>query len=685
MNQSQSHRTATGADLVGPHPSTSTVCLVSMPFAPLSRPLPALGLLQAALDEAGIATQSCYFNLWFAKRHGSRTHDRPYRYLKFYFGDWLFGAAAFGSRPAADRAYLNALARYILGTPEPDAAAAQRVIDSCRNYRRQATEFVGLAANYLLATRARIIACSSNFQQHGASLAILKEVRRLAPEVITLLGGANCEGPMGLATHRCFPWVDYVVCGEGEDLIAPLVRQILEHGREIPHEALAAGVWGPINRQRSESGDQRPHKERFALCTDLNSGPIPNYQAFFDWVRRLGLESNIRPGLPIEGSRGCWWGRCSFCGLNGERLRQRSKRTARVIDEMNHLEARHQCRDFELLDNVPPQRLLRELTAHLRESGSNRRLFCEIRAGLSRDQVGALAAAGIHYVQVGVEGLHTELLRLMNKGVEAWQNVQLLKWTREFGILSTYNLLWGMPGEQDHWYQETAEWLPAIEHLVPGVVLRLRFDRFSDYHRDPQAYGLRLRPHPAMPLVYPLPEDDLMELSYFFEHDPVPIDAEGRFAPTGHFDFRPPPGVAHLCDVTTNWLNAFFRSPLQPILARADTGDGLDILDTRHCAVSRQHRLRGPLDALYRLGDSAPRLEDVQSALEHAPPQGPGLRLTDQQLDTLCTELLETRLVIVLDGRLISLAIRGEQPALPKHQDFPGGRIRSQWLGVASH
>ncbi|WP_201068001.1 MULTISPECIES: RiPP maturation radical SAM C-methyltransferase [Thiorhodovibrio] len=677
------------------------MCLVSMPFAPLPRPLPALGLLQAALDQAGIAAQSCYFNLWFAKRHGSRAHDRPYRYLKFYFGDWLFGEAAFGARPDTDRRYLNALARYMLGKPEPDPAAVQAVVEGCTNYRRQASEFVRLAARYLLASRAPIIGCSSNFQQHGASLAILREVRRLAPDVITLLGGANCEGPMGLASHRCFPWVDYVVCGEGEGLIASLVQQILEHGREIPLAALAAGVWGPANRARGEAGYQRPHMERFAICTDLNASPVPNYQPFFDWVRRLGLESNIRPGLPIEGSRGCWWGRCSFCGLNGERLRQRGKRTERLIAEMDALELRHQCRDFELVDNVPPPRLLRELTIHLakrladpsaeqgplqpRTKGPPRRLFCEIRAGLSRDQVRALADAGIHYVQVGLEGLHSELLQLMNKGVEAWQNLQLLKWTREFGILSTYNLLWGLPGERDDWHRQTAEWLPAIEHLAPGVVLRLRFDRFSDYHRDPEAYGLRLRPHPAMPLVYPLGEADLTELSYFFEHDPVPIGPDGRYAIAGHFDFQLPPGVARLCDVTTAWFDTFFRAPLQPILARSDAGEGLDILDTRGCAASRHHRLKGPLRALYELGDAAVRFEDLQAGLARAPTQGPVMRLTDHQVSALCGELLDARLALALDDRLISLAIRGEQPAFPRHQDFPGGRISAHWRGAASH
>lgn len=671
-------------DLIGPLPSSTDVCLVSMPFAPLPRPLPALGLLEAALKAAGIRVTGCYFNLWFARLYGSRYHDWPYKALKFYLADWLFGAAAFGPAPDKDETYLRALTRYLLGARAEEPAQAEAFHALCVQYRQRATDFTEQAARYLIASGARVIGCSSNFQQHGASLALLRAVKRLAPERITLLGGANCEGPMGAATHRCFPWVDYVVSGEGEEVIAPLVKVITVHGRDLPLTELPAGVWAPANRQAGKAGYERPHQERFASCTQLDKGPIADYQSYFDWLGHLGLRQHIRIGIPIEGSRGCWWGRCAFCGLNGERLRQRTKPLSRVLEEMDAFEQRHQCRDFELLDNVPPPRLLRELTQYLGEQvgeqATRRRLFCEVRAGMNREQIRALALAGIHYVQAGVEGLHSDLLALMNKGTQAWQNVQLLKWTREFGILCTYNLLWGMPGAQDRWYAETAAWLPAIEHLAPGVLLGLRFDRFSDYHRNPQAYGLRLQPHPSMPLVYPLADDDLAELSYFFEDAPVPISADGHFDLKGVGAEKIPPEVMTLLQATQHWVERFFRSRLQPILARSDSERGLELLDTRQCAVQRLHLLHDQEAQLYRLIDAAPPIERVQAKLA----QKQGLILKDAEFDRMRAELIDARLAIELDGRLIGLAIRGEQPALPSHKDFPGGRVIRPWRGVTN-
>jgi hypothetical protein len=66
-----------------------------------------------------------------------------------------------------------------------------------------------------------------------------------------------------------------------------------------------------------------------------------------------------------------------------------------------------------------------------RLSGAAWRLFYEVKANLSHQQLELLARAGVRWVQPGIESLHTEVLRLMDKGVAGWQNIQLLKWTAE--------------------------------------------------------------------------------------------------------------------------------------------------------------------------------------------------------------------------------------------------------------
>jgi radical SAM superfamily enzyme YgiQ (UPF0313 family) len=69
----------------------------------------------------------------------------------------------------------------------------------------------------------------------------------------------------------------------------------------------------------------------------------------------------------------------------------------------------------------------------LAESGSYT-IFYEIKANLRREQVHLLADAGVRWIQPGIESLDDNALRLIGKGNSTLMNVQLLKWSCEFGI-----------------------------------------------------------------------------------------------------------------------------------------------------------------------------------------------------------------------------------------------------------
>src|SRR6185503_10281635 len=90
------------------------------------------------------------------------------------------------------------------------------MIDVLKEVRRRAEAFIERVAEAVLADRPRIVGCTSMFQQHCASLALLRRIRELDPSVVTMMGGANCEGPMGKAAHSAFGWVDFVVSGEAD-------------------------------------------------------------------------------------------------------------------------------------------------------------------------------------------------------------------------------------------------------------------------------------------------------------------------------------------------------------------------------------------------------------------------------------------------------------------------------------
>ena len=210
---------------------------------------------------------------------------------------------------------------------------------------------------------------------------------------------------------------------------------------------------------------------------------------------------------------------CTFCGLNGGGMKFRSKSPDRVIAELALLSEKYGITRFEAVDNILDFSYHDTLLPRLAADPSHRySIFFETKSNLRENHVALLAAAGVEYIQPGIESFHDGALRLLDKGNNAAQNVALLKFAQEYGVEVNYNILYGIPGEDEAWYVDMAKWLPRIAHLEPPRAIgRIRYDRFSPFHSDPERFGIHLDPNRAYGHIYPLAPEDLVELAYFFE------------------------------------------------------------------------------------------------------------------------------------------------------------------------
>ena len=233
------------------------VCLVAMPYASLTRPSMALGLLAAILERDGItatvapatcgsprapgcsctscAHRGCPPCSW---RGSGRSPPRPSVMTPNGPG-WTPNTCGRSARRASST------------LPSGAAPAAGQLVRSSRAAGR-GDPVHRRRARRVLATGARVVGCTSTFEQHVASLALLRRIRELDPDVVTMLGGANCETVMGETTHRCFPWVDFVVSGEADGLVSGLCRLALDRPRRRRARRTAARRPGPGPPRRAE-------------------------------------------------------------------------------------------------------------------------------------------------------------------------------------------------------------------------------------------------------------------------------------------------------------------------------------------------------------------------------------------------------------------------------------------------
>jgi ribosomal peptide maturation radical SAM protein 1 len=229
-----------------------------------------------------------------------------------------------------------------------------------------------------------------------------------------------------------------------------------------------------------------------------------------------------------------------------------------------------------MVDNILDLKYFKTLLPALAERRLNVSLFYETKSNLKKEQVRLLRDAGVRTIQPGIESFSDEVLKLMKKGVSGLQNIQLLKWCKEFGVEPLWNFLLGFPHESPHEYQRMADLAAVVCHLPrPLGVTAIRLDRFSpNFDRSEQLGFTRVRPLPFYEFLYDVPETARRNLAYYFA-----------------YDYRQEQDVAQYAEPLVRAVRAWTTSWQHAELMSVDLGDRLLIFDTRP-------RARAPLSVL---------------------------------------------------------------------------------------
>lgn len=481
------------------------VALVVMPFAASDRPSLAAGLLKALLRERGIDCDCKYFNLTLCSLAGSERYRRlsELSSTNVLAGEWIFSQVYYGESFSSWESYSSEILDHPGWGVEEDH---QEIV---REIRELAPAFLRIAYEACDWSRYDLVGFTSTFEQTLPGVCLARMIRAAHPRVRIAFGGANFEAPMGRSYLDLFPEIDYVATGEADWSFPRLCENLARGVGAVP-----AGI---LHRQEGRS----PAEEAAGPLV-LDALPVPDYDDFFPAFARAFPRSEP-PSAPLEASRGCWWGQkhhCTFCGLNGDTMAFRRKSWRRVAAEAAALEERYRPSCLIFADNILAMDYFPTLLPHWAENGGGTPKFFEVKANLRRDQVAALARAGILYVQSGIESLSDRTLGIMDKGVSAAQNIALLRWCREMGIRASWNVLFGFPGEDPEDFPRIHALMRKLAHLdAPGVCAPIRMDRYSpNFERWREKGFLEVRPMPSYRHVYPLDEDGLRSLAYFFEY-----------------------------------------------------------------------------------------------------------------------------------------------------------------------
>ncbi|MBI4694511.1 MAG: RiPP maturation radical SAM protein 1 [Gammaproteobacteria bacterium] len=530
--------------------------------------MPPLGanLLAPTCIAAGIPTRVVEANVGYAARVGFAIAGRiaaspPYRLL----GEALFLAAALPER-AADHAGVLERLRVAQGPGTvairwQAAPLEDEVIARCLE---AIPEFVATTAREIVELGARIVGFSSMGQQTLASIALAREIKRLDPSIVTVIGGSNATAPMGAGILAVSPALDYAFSGEADLEFPKFCRAYLEHG-ELPATKVVECL--PVQ--------------------DMDALPEPDYGAYFAALAPLRASDPIAAQAPnslmFESSRGCWWGDkhlCKFCGYVPPAVgRYRMRSPGRIVEAIAALVERYGITHIRASDTIMPAQFPKTVLPGLVERGIECTLAYEIKSNHREDDLDLCVSAGISELQPGIETLASNILTQMDKGVSALENVRLLRNARSRQISLIWNFLSAIPGERSADYAAMAALIPLIEHLQAPVRWGpIHVSRYSPYQQDPAQYGIS-RLEPMLPYVECFgPLADQLCSNYEADYTTEALDDRST--------------MAHFEQAMEHWTELWQHGETPPVLERYPLDGGWAIVkDTRAAARQPWHLL----------------------------------------------------------------------------------------------
>jgi ribosomal peptide maturation radical SAM protein 1 len=486
--------------------------IVVMPL--LAPEFPALGatLIRTILKRSKTETDILYAHLLFAKHVGGSSRvenilsDLPIGQL--IFSPYYFSISA----PEAAEVLASVLAGQ-------DTSHRREVLLRCEELISAAGACLDELVRKTPWGEYDVVGFSVLESQIAPSLALAKRVRQLRPSITIIFGGAQTQGSMGEELLRSFKEIDYVVQGEADATVVPLISAVRSGAapQSFPPGVLYRDQAGHV----SSTGNTEPFN-------DLDGLPVPDYSEYFTQLDRSGIA--VEPYMTFETSRGCWWGQkhhCTFCSFHDDVLTFRTKSVARVVAEMLELMNRHRYTELCAVDSILSMSAFSDLLPFLgelrRRFALDFNLFFEIKANIRREQARGLRAANVNRVQPGIESFSDHILKLMEKGSTAARQLQCLRLLVEQDIEPLWNWLFGTPGETVEDYDALLEIIPFLHHLPPlekHSFNRVQFLRFSPQVDKPAQHGVEnLRAWSHYSSIYKGQSADFARLGLLFDGD----------------------------------------------------------------------------------------------------------------------------------------------------------------------
>ncbi|GKS58601.1 hypothetical protein YTPLAS18_21280 [Nitrospira sp.] len=316
-----------------------------------------------------------------------------------------------------------------------------------------------------------------------AGLTFCKMIKEAFPNVhITVGGNVVTRLQEEWPTHPKFfsEIFDTAILYEGEHALLWLL-EALAGDRDI------ATV--PNLMYRTDAGVQTNQEVYTEKTTSL---PLPDFDG-------LPLDSYFVPEriLPYLATRGCYWGRCTFCDHGQGYFDQyRGMPAHLVVEQVTALRDKYHCRHFLFSDESYPPALFKKVSQMLVDQNVGIKWTTLIRfeETLQDQTVWDLAArAGCCTLYYGMESANERVLNLMDKHAKKSVIQNNLVQASKAGIWNHVMAFYGFPGETRDEAEDTRRFVIDNQPHIHSVELFYFVAyRHTPMVRNPEKFGITI-------------------------------------------------------------------------------------------------------------------------------------------------------------------------------------------------
>jgi len=322
--------------------------------------------------------------------------------------------------------------------------------------------------------------------QIAPAMKLARWMHRRFPGCKVVAGGTGLSDAENvlLKDARFYDYIDYVCVGDGEEALPELAAALEGKGDIANVPGLFRRIEGavvPPGNRRVASMDASPTPDFSGLPFDLYLAP-----------EKIAI---------LATSRGCYYGKCTFCP-ESFRLRYRRRSSPSVWADVKNIAVEQGISNFMFWDPLTPPGMLTEISERSKEEGVEINWTAEVKFEhiySDPEYVRTLSEGGCRYLQFGFESGVQHVLDAMDKGNDLQEIDTILDRLAEVNIHTGVFFFVGFPTELEDEARETWRYLVRNRDRITfaGYIGTFGMGHDVPVFKNPDRFGIEVVYTPA--------------------------------------------------------------------------------------------------------------------------------------------------------------------------------------------